>query len=367
MNIAGKTVADIFEGIRREVHAGRLTAGQVLPPVRELASQLGVNRNTVAAAYRRLVAAKIAETQGRNGTVIRSLAGAGEQEGVSPGSPLADLAGGNPDPALLPDPLEALERRGYRPRLYGEPTIDPELEALARRCLGPNCRPDYAFTLAHGAVDAIERLLAAYLVATDKVAVEDPCFLGSINTLRAAGLEAIGVAVDAEGMQPDSLEAALAQGVQAVICTPRAHNPTGCSTSEARAGELRRILARYPHVLVIEDDHFALLAQTPFHSIVPPETVHWALVRSVSKVFGPDLRLAFVASDEETARRLGMRLAPGTTWVSHLLQTAVRALLESQTAMDRIRAAGRTYARRRGLLVTALATRVYRRWRPATV
>lgn len=354
MKITGRTASDIFESIRREAYAGRLAAGQSLPSVRDLAEQLDVNRNTVAAAYKKLVAAGIAETLGRNGTVIRSPARLGEQEGLPPGSALADLASGNPDPACLPDPLQALAASGYRPRLYGGAVLDPELERLARHWLGPSGRDDHGLTLAHGAVDAIERLLSAYLVAGDKVAVEDPCFLGSINTLRCAGLDAAPVAMDAQGMRPEALEAVLAEGAQAVLCTPRAQNPTGCSLSEKRARELRHVLARHPHVLVIEDDHFALLARAPYFSIVAPTTTRWALVRSVSKGFGPDLRMAFVASDAGTAARLGMRLAPGTTWVSHLLQAAVRGLLGSEAAMAHIHAASEVYALRREALIGAL-------------
>lgn len=354
MRITGHTASDIFESIRREAHAGRLAPGRALPPVRELADRLEVNRNTVAAAYRKLVAAGIAETLGRNGTVIRPPARVGEQEGMPPGSALVDLAGGNPDPAWLPDPLQVLAASGYQPTLYGAPVLDPELERLARQWLGPDCRQEYGLTLAHGAVDAIERLLAAYLVPGDKVAVEDPCFLGSLNTLRCAGLKAAPVAMDALGMLPEALEEALAAGAQAVLCTPRAQNPTGCSLDEKRARDLRRVLTRHPHVLVIEDDHFALLVRSPYFSIVPPTTTRWALVRSVSKGFGPDLRMAFVASDAGTAERLSMRLAPGTTWVSRLLQAVVRELLGSDDAMARIRAAGETYAQRREALLGAL-------------
>lgn len=114
------------------------------------------------------------------------------------------------------------------------------------------------------------------------------------------------------------------------------------------------MLARHPHVLVIEDDHFALLAETPYFSIAPAATTRRALVRSVSKGFGPDLRLAFIATDAGTAARLGMRLAPGTTWVSHLLQAAVRGLLGSDAATARLHAAKTAYAMRRKALIDAL-------------
>ncbi|WP_117085070.1 aminotransferase class I/II-fold pyridoxal phosphate-dependent enzyme, partial [Klebsiella pneumoniae] len=82
--------------------------------------------------------------------------------------------------------------------------------------------------LASGAIDALERLLCALLLPGDSVAIEDPCFLSSINMLRYAGFTPSPVPVDAEGMQPDALEEALRNGARAVIITPRAHNPTGC-------------------------------------------------------------------------------------------------------------------------------------------
>ncbi|MGX9699957.1 MocR-like B6 salvage transcription factor PtsJ [Janthinobacterium lividum] len=355
MRIAGKTAAELFDSVRALTQAGELAPGQELPTVRELAATLGVNRNTVSLAYKRLVTAGIAVTQGRLGTAIRAQRDPGEQEGLMPGSPLADLGGGNPDLAWLPDVGAALTRKPYRPRLYGEATLDPELEALARRWMAGDCPEGHDITLTNGAVDAVERLLAAYLVAGDKVAVEEPCFVSSINTLRIAGLHAVGVAVDAEGMQAEALERALAQGAQAVIVTPRAHNPTGCSLSAVRAEQLRAVLAAYPHVLVIIDDHFSLLSVASYQDVIPHAARRWALIRSVSKIFGPDLRLAVVASDGQTAQRLRLRLAPGTNWVSHLLQDAVSACLSSPEVSAQVALARADYARRRGILADALA------------
>lgn len=355
MGIVGKTAAEIFDSIRALTQVGSFKPGQELPTTRDLAATLGVNRNTVSMAYKRLTAAGIAVTQGRLGTFIRKQPDPGEQEGLLPGSPLADLGSGNPNPVWLPDIGAALTRKPYRPRLYGEATVDSGLEVLARRSLTGDCPEHFEVSLTNGAVDAIERLLTAYLVAGDKVAVEDPCFISSVNTLRVAGLQAVGVPVDAQGMQVEGLEQALAQGAQAVIVTPRAHNPTGCSLSAARARKLRAVLARYPHVLLIVDDHFSLLAVSEYHDVIPPEARRWALIRSVSKMLGPDLRLAFLASDEQTTQRLRLRLAPGTNWVSHLLQDAVGACLSSPEVAAQIAQAREGYAQRRELLATALA------------
>lgn len=365
MSIIGKTSAEISDSIRALTQTGALVPGQALPTVRDLAATLGVNRNTVSMAYRRLVIGGIAVTQGRLGTAIRGLPGPGEQEGAAPGSPLIDLGSGNPNPEWLPDIRGALARRPHRPRLYGDSPVDPDLEGMARSLLEGDCPKPFEINLTHGSVDAVERLLAAYLVAGDKVAVEDPCFISSVNTLRTASLQAIGVSVDQHGMLADALERALALGAQAVIVTPRAHNPTGCSLNRDRARALRAVLARYPLALVIVDDHFSLLAESGYHDVIPPAARRWALVRSVSKTLGPDLRMAFVASDRETSRHLRLHLASGSNWVSHMLQDIVLACMSWPQARDRMEQARANYARRRNAMTKALAGQGLKVWAPA--
>src|SRR5690606_8712671 len=85
----------------------------------------------------------------------------------------------------------------------------------------------FRITVTSGAVDAVERLLAQALTRDDAVALEDPCFLASIHTVRLGGYRAVPVAVDEQGMTVDGLKKALDAGVRAIICTPRAQNPTG--------------------------------------------------------------------------------------------------------------------------------------------
>ena len=61
-------------GIAAAAAAGDLPAGHRLPPVRQLAADLGLAANTVARAYRELEQAGLVETRGRNGTVITARA-----------------------------------------------------------------------------------------------------------------------------------------------------------------------------------------------------------------------------------------------------------------------------------------------------
>ncbi|WP_019071767.1 aminotransferase class I/II-fold pyridoxal phosphate-dependent enzyme [Streptomyces hokutonensis] len=353
MAIRGVTAAEIAGSVRDQVASGVLAPRTSLPPVRTLAAELGVNRNTVALAYRRLVEAGVAETRGRGGTVVAAVPQLA-REGVGVGADCVDLAGGNPDPRLLPDILAATRRGDYSPPLYGAPAIDAGLEAWAGADFAEDIDQPFRTLVTHGAVDATERLLNAHLTRGDLVAIEDPCFLASIGTLRLNGYRTAPVGVDGAGLRPDALRAALEAGARAVVCTPRAHNPTGVSLTEERAADLRAILAEYPQVLVIEDDHFSAVSARPYHRITPPGSSRWALVRSVSKFLGPDLRLALVAADAETAARLEARLSAGTTWVSRLLQHVTRELLLDPRVHELHERARELYARRSGLLVERL-------------
>ncbi|MBP3976343.1 aminotransferase class I/II-fold pyridoxal phosphate-dependent enzyme [Microbacterium sp. BLY] len=354
--ISGITAAEISESVRDLVERGTLVAGDRLPPVRTLAERLGVNRNTVLAAYRALVTARIATTGGRTGTTVLGPA-ATPDEGFTPGTALRDVGSGNPQAALLPDLSAALAAVQPAPVLYGESVIDPGLAEWATRWISEDQARPFRLSVTAGAVDAVERLLAQTLVHGDRVGLEDPCFLSSIQTARLAGYAPVAIPVDDEGMTPDGVRDALDAGVRAIVCTPRAHNPTGASITPARAAALREILAPHPHVLVIEDDHFSLLAPTPYASIIGPAHERWALVRSVSKFLGPDMRLAVTASDPVTAERLALRLSPGTMWVSHVMQQLAAILLRDQEVHGLIAEAGAHYAMRSRSFAALLSAR----------
>ena len=352
--IDGKTASEIFDSIRQHVTTGALAPGETLPPVRELASELNVNRNTVAAAYKRLVTSGLALSQGRNGTVIKGAPSPLALEGSSPDTPLTDLSGGNPDPQRLPDLSSYFSTINKSPRLYGDAAVSPALHAWAKQWMQDAVPGEGEIDITSGAIDAIERLLCAHLLPGDSVAVEDPCFLSSISMLRYAGFSAIPVGVDSEGMQPEMLEQALKNGARAVILTPRAHNPTGCSLSASRAAALQNIVAKYPQALVIIDDHFALLSSSPWHPVIAPETLHWSVVRSMSKTLGPDLRLAIIASDPATSARLRLRLNSGSQWVSHLLQDLVHACLSDKNYQRTLAQTRQFYASQQQKLACAL-------------
>ena len=357
-HITGGTAVEIAASVEAALREGGLGAGDRLPTVRELASRLRVSPTTVAAAYRTLRLRGLVVGQGRRGSAISHHPPIAQaRAAVRVPSHALDLASGNPDPALLPPLAPALRRLDARPVLYGGELCDPELMRLARRALGADGIASDSLTVVSGALDGIERALGAWLRPGDRVAVEDPGFPSVYHLLSALGLVPVPVEIDDAGPLPESVSRALRAGVQAFVITTRAQNPYGSALDERRARELRTLLRSHPELLVLEDDHGAGVAGAPARTLCGSGARHWAVVRSVSKSLGPDLRLAFLAGDEATIARVEGRLALGIRWVSHLLQRTVATLLADRGVVRTLRSAERTYTERRQALVDALATR----------
>lgn len=340
--------------------SGDLEPGQLLPPMRELAERLGVNPNTVAAAYRTLRERGVIETAGRRGSRIRSKPATTGRDYIRVEVPegVRNVADGNPDPALLPALAEAFAAAAGRsdrdPVMYGEAAVEAELERLARADLDTDGVPDGPVVVTSGSLDAIERVLAAHLKPGDAVAVEDPGWGSVFDLAPALGLRTVPVRVDDEGPVPDDVRRALEAGARALIVTDRAQNPTGAAVGAARARALRSVLKEHPDVLLVEDDHGHRIVDLPLHPLAGV-TRDWAFVRSVAKAYGPDLRLAVLTGDPVTMDRVHGRQRLGPGWVSHLLQRAVVHLWANR-AVD-VTAVAAAYGRRRDALIDALKQR----------
>ena len=107
---------------------------------------------------------------------------------------------------------------------------------------------------------------------------------------------------------------------------------------------------------MIEDDYVSRVAGAPYVPVYGAEG-RWAVVRSLSKVLGPDLRIAVVAGDPLTISRIEGRQRLGPGWVSHILQQVAAVLLREQATAQLLERAERVYAERRRALVSALAAR----------
>ncbi|MFF5052534.1 aminotransferase class I/II-fold pyridoxal phosphate-dependent enzyme [Micromonospora sp. NPDC000663] len=356
----GSTAVAISASIESGIRTDALPPGTTLPPVRALATELGVSPATVARAYQELRQRGLLATAGRHGTRVRPRPPVAARRSALRPPPLPgarDLSLGEPDPRLLPPlgpHLAALAADAGAPVGYSHAGVLPELAEAARARLAADGVPTGELTVTGGALDGIERLLGAHLRPGDAVAVEDPGWANLLDLVAALGLRPIGVPLDDEGPLVAGVASALAAGARALVVTSRAQNPTGATVSAARAEELRALLADRPDLLLIEDDHAAELAGVPLHPLAGA-TRSWAFLRSVSKPYGPDLRLAVLVGDETTVARVAGRTRVGAGWVSTVLQRLVLALWRDPAVADLVRRAGESYDRRRERLLAALA------------
>ncbi len=347
----GGTAREISASVEAGVRSGQLTPGDQLPPVRELASQLGVSPTTVAAAYGDLRRRGITAGAGRAGTRIRSAPPVSVRGYLRAPAGARDLISGGPDPDLLPD-LPA--RRAARPlRLYAQAPVAPRLHSLAAGQLEADGIDATSLIVTGGALDGIERVLATWLTPSDRVVVEDPGHAVTFDLLAAMGFTAVPVPVDDLGIRPAELAAALARGAGALIVTPRAQAATGAAWDADRAAAIAETLRPYPSLGVIEDDHAGPVAGVPAFTACPGRG-RWVTIRSVSKSLGPDLRLAIVAGDEATIARVAGRQVLGTGWVSYQLQDLVADLWADPSVPRALATAARVYAGRGEALRSAL-------------
>lgn len=353
--LRGSTVREISQAVEEAIEQGTLRPGEVLPSVRELASALQVSPATVAGAFRELRSRGVLTTRERRGTRVSARPPIARRSLVPVPGNVRDLSTDNPDPELLPRLPPVLRKLDPPHRLYGGSSVLPELRNEASRQMQEiGVRSDHLM-VTDGTFAAVERILSAHLKPGDRVAVEDPGYIGVLDLVRAMGLHPVGVAVDEAGIHPEKLSTILRDGVEAAIVTPRAQNPTGAALTSSRRTDLLEVLTEFPRLLVVEDDHAGPVASHPYHTLSGGRD-RWAVIRSVSKSLGPDLRLAVVAGDRITISRAEGRQALGPGWVSWIIQKLVADLWRDPEAQQVVAAAAKAYRGRAQALIEALSS-----------
>jgi DNA-binding transcriptional MocR family regulator len=352
--IQDRTARGIAAAVGRMITSGDLAVGDRLPTVRELATALGVSPTTVSEAWQSLASVGAIDARGRQGTFVRRPTGPASPRRYrrvteGPGHFALDLSTGTPDPALLPDlgPVIARVSRQSLTSSYLDHPVLPELDT--------RLRADWPFTpeeltVVDGAMDALDRVAAVIVRLGDRVVVEQPAFPPLLDLLDLLGAEVIGVPLDSQGMLVQPLVDALRLGVRAVFLQPRAHNPTGITTTPKRAKQLAAALAK-SEAIIVEDDHSGDIASGALVSMgthLPGRTVH---VRSYSKSHGPDLRLAAVGGAGDVVSAVANRRLLGPGWSSRILQAVLLEMLDHGPTIDAILRARREYAARRAAVV----------------
>ncbi|MEN0072232.1 MAG: PLP-dependent aminotransferase family protein, partial [Propionicimonas sp.] len=256
--------ARLAGGIRAAIRDGRLPAGAALPPSRDLAADLGCSRWVVTQAYEQLVAEGYLDARVGAGTRVRL---AGNPAGSAPRPvedermPEFDLLPGLPDLRAFPRNAWARAWRealagaahaelGYPPA-GGHPRLRRAVADYLGRVRGATVAPDDV-TITAGVRDGMGRLARLLAGRHDRIAVEEPGWSRLRDTLAAAGLDTVPLAVDARGARTGQLD----DTVRLAALTPAHHFPTGTVLApERRAAALA--WAERVDGLLLEDDYDA--------------------------------------------------------------------------------------------------------------
>lgn len=350
--------------LRSAIQQGRLGAGTLLPPSRILAQQLGISRSVVVTAYEHLVADGYLDTRQGSGTRVRQSGDTMPEPAAIPAyGKMIRLIGGLPDPGLFPR-TEWL--RHYRTALNTVPDDDltypgplgaqPLRLALAdylARVRGVATRAEYV-QVTTGITQAVTLTAKALRAGGSRtIAVEDPCFSFHREAIHNAGLHAIPIPVDHDGLDVDRLSDVDAD---AVLVAPAHSYPSGVVLSSARRAALID-WARRHRALIIEDDYDAEFRydRSPIGALqgLAPDQV--AYVGCASKTLTPALRLGWIALppwliDEMVRQKLYADMG------SPLLEQLAFARFLTTGAMARhLRRVRPIYRRRRDAALAALS------------
>ncbi len=303
----------IAQSLMKDITEGRLQPGDRLPGYRALSEQLGLNRNTVMAAYQELAAEGWVVSNAGGGSRVaeqppRELPSHTRfvEAPPKPSGPLLGGATGTPDPRLLPTAALA---RAYRRAMksnrmdvfhaeepQGHPRLRQALAELLNQHRGIAARPEHLF-LASGSQMALFLLAQALVGQGDAVAVEA---LGSRDVwevFQRAGARVLPVAVDDIGLDVDALEQVMKAGpLRAIFLTPQRQYPTLAVLSAERRARLIE-LAEIHQCVVLEYDpdsefHFEGRPLRPLAG--DPRGAQVVHIGTLSKIFSPHVRMGFV-------------------------------------------------------------------------
>jgi len=334
---AARRVA-LEDALRTAVRSGRLAAGSALPSTRALATDLGVSRSTVVAAYEQLVAEGYLTASRGSATRVRdSLPETVDDVEVDlfGPNPLHDFRPGEPDPSTFPRArwMQSTRRvmRTAADTAFSYP--DPRGVTELRSVLADQL----ARTRSVVATTSSLRIVGGFAAGlgflgemlrhrgVERIAVEDPMFPFHADVLALTGLQVVPIPLDTEGIDIQRLRDA---DVGAVLVTPAHQYPTGVTMSAERRGELVA-WARDADTWIIEDDYDGEFRydRRPIGALqgLAPDRVVYA--GTASKSLAPALRLGWLVVPKTLQRDL-LRVTHMRAGVSALEQLVLADFVE---------------------------------------
>jgi 2-aminoadipate transaminase len=195
----------------------------------------------------------------------------------------------------------------------------------------------------------------------DVVLVEDPTYVGALNTFEAYQVEVAAVPMDGHGLVPDLLEARIAalqtagKNVKFLYTIPNFNNPSGITLAEERRQEIVNI-CRNANILVLEDNPYGLLRfngkpLAPLRAANPDDVIYMG---SFSKIFAPGLRIGWALVPAHLQRRYYLASEAVTLCPSTLNQMLVSAYLRDYDWKGQIETYRGLYSERCQAMLAAL-------------
>ena len=331
--------AALVDAIAGEISAGRLKAGERLPPQRQFAYEKGIAASTAARVYAELL---------RRGLVVGEVGRGTFVTGQTPLPPLrAEPFDGRIDLEFnfptLPDQA-ALIARSLANWQQGE-TLGAVLAPVTQRRLAEagrvsadffasdrwRPRPE-DFVFAGSGRQAIAAAVSALVPVGGRLAVEAVTYPTIKGIATRLGITLVPIAMDEEGIRPDALaKAHRTAALSAVYLQPVIQNPLGCTMRQARRDELVRVVRKFD-LMIIEDLVYAFLAdEPPLASVAEERTI---AVDSLSKRLAPGIAVGFLHVPAQLRERLAFTVRTGTWSVTPLALDAGMRLLADGTAAE---------------------------------
>lgn len=369
----------VYERFRSAIAEGTLKAGDRIPSARALAKEIGVARGTVEVAYSLLASEGYIQARGQAGTVVapnlQPLARSApavrtpptevmEDRWPRPGTPLPFQMG---LPALDAFPrkiwarLGARHLRGMQPPDLGYPDpagllgLRTATAAYLQVARGIQCTPSQVF-ITSGYNNTLQLIMQALFKPGDSVWVEDPGYPPTRTLLAQAGMQAVPVRVDAEGLV---VEAGIVQEprARAAVVTPAHHSPLCLSLSLPRRQALLDWAER-SSAWIVEDDYDGEYRYVgrPLPALKSLDQQGRVLYSGTfSKVLFPGMRLAYLVVPEAQAprfERLCSLLAGGSP---ALTQAVLTSFINEGHFARHIQRMRRLYSERRNATAAALS------------
>lgn len=229
---------------------------------------------------------------------IISLAGGNPASELFPGDELSKIAG----KVLMTSPTLALQ--------YGTTDGYPKMrECAAERARKVNAISENdAVLIMTGANQGIDLTAKAILNKGDKIVVESPSFIGSLNAFRTYEAQLVGVKVEDDGMSMEGLEEVLKSdpSIKIVYTIPTFQNPTGTTMPLHKRKRMLELASKYD-VLILEDNPYGDLRfkgeEVPtIKSLDTEGRVIYA--GSFSKILSPGMRLGYLIAPAPLAEKI---------------------------------------------------------------